>query len=158
MFRHHPVLSVFTLGYLGLVAFVTLGPQPFGDDDSGLVWALLHFFADHRQTAWIDYDRLEFGMNVLMFVPVGLFLLLLLGRRRWWAAVLLGVALTVGIEAAQLFLPDRVSDFRDIVANSVGAFVGVVAALLVTWPAAVRRARAERERADRHSRSVVYSG
>lgn len=158
MFRHHPVLTVFTFGYLGLVAFVTLGPQPFDDGNSGVIWSLLRFFADHRQTAWIDYERLEFGMNVLMFVPVGLFLLLLLGRRRWWAAVLLGVALTVGIETAQLFLPDRVSDLRDIVANSVGAFVGVMAALLVTWPAAVRRARAERMGLGHRDRAVVYSG
>ncbi len=58
MFRHHPVLSVFTLGYLGLVGYVTLGPQPFDDGDSGFIWALLRFFADHRQTAWIDYQRL----------------------------------------------------------------------------------------------------
>ncbi len=96
-------------------------------------------------------------MNVLMFVPVGLFFLLLVGRRQWWAAVLLGVALTVGIEVVQLFLPDRVSDLRDIVANSVGAFVGVMAALVVTWPAAARRARAERERRARGAREVAYS-
>ena len=42
--------------------------------------------------------------------------------------------LTCVIEFVQLFLPDRVSDPRDILANSVGAFVGVVAALIVTWP------------------------
>jgi len=58
------------------------------------------------------------------------------------------VMLTLGIEFVQQYLPDRVSDPRDILANSVGAFAGVVAALLVTWPAAVRRARDAR-RADR---------
>jgi glycopeptide antibiotics resistance protein len=79
-----------------------------------------------------------------MFVPVGLFFLLLLGRRRWWLAILLGVVLTCGIEFAQLFIPTRVSDPRDILANSMGALIGVVAALVVTWPAATRAARRRR--------------
>ena len=97
-------------------------------------------------TDWVTYSILEFWANVAMFVPVGLFFLLLLGRRRWWLAIVLGVVLTCAIEFVQKFLPDRVSDPRDILANSVGAFVGVVAALVVTWPAAVRRARERRLR------------
>jgi VanZ family protein len=55
--------------------------------------------------------------------------------------------LTCGIEFAQLFLPGRVSDVRDILSNSVGAGVGVVIALIVTWPAAMRRARERRTQA-----------
>lgn len=144
MFRHHPVLSVVTFVYLGAVAFITLGPQPLDDGTHSIVWRLLGFFSRHDATAWITYATLEFWSNVAMFVPVGLFFLLLLGRRRWWIAVLLGVALTCGIEFAQQFIPSRVSDPRDIVANSFGAFLGVIAALVVTWPAAIRRRRERR--------------
>ena len=144
MFRHHPILTVVTFVYLGVVGWITLGPQPLDDRADSLVWRLLGFFSRHASTDWITYSFLEFWSNVLMFVPVGLFFLLLLGRRRWWLAIALGVLLTLGIEFVQQFLPDRVSDPRDILANSVGAFVGVVAALLVTWPAAVRRARERR--------------
>lgn len=147
MFRHHPVLSLVTFVYLGVVAFVTLGPQPFDDGSGSLVWRLLAFFGRYPPTAWISYGTLEFWSNVAMFVPVGLFFLLLLGRRRWWLAILLGVLLTCGIEFAQLFIPGRVSDPRDVLANSVGAFVGVVVALVWTWPAAIRRARERRMRA-----------
>lgn len=147
MFRHHPILTVVTFVYLGVVGWITLGPQPFDEGTDGLVWRLLNFFARHSLTDWITYSRLEFWSNVAMFVPVGLFFLLLLGRRRWWLAIVLGVLLTCGIEFVQQFLPDRVSDPRDILANSVGAFVGVVAALIVTWPAAVLRAREQRRQA-----------
>ena len=133
MFRQHPLLTVVTLLYLGVVGLLTLGPQPFDESSDSIVWALLRFFARHRQTAWIDYWTLQFGANVLMFIPVGLFFLLLLGRRRWWVAVLIGVLLTCAIEFTQRFLPDRVSDWRDILANSVGAFVGVILALILTW-------------------------
>lgn len=161
MFRHHPVLSVFTLAYLAVVGLITLGPQPLDSGNSAPIWTLLRFLRRHEATQWITYDRLEFGSNVAMFLPVGLFFLLLLGRRRWWAAVLLGVLLTIGIEVVQRFLPDRVSDPRDILANSVGALVGVIAALIVTWPAAVRRARAARAVRDAgqtRRRDMAYSG
>lgn len=144
MFRHHPVLSVVTFLYLGVVGFITLGPQPFDEGTDSFVWGLLRLFSRFDATSWISYSTLEFWSNVAMFVPVGLFFVLLLGRRRWWLAVLLGVVLTCVIEFTQMFLPDRVSDPRDIVANSVGAFAGVMIALIVTWPAAVRRARERR--------------
>jgi len=35
-----------------------------------------------------------------------------------------GVLLTLGIEFAQRFIPGRVSDVRDLVANSLGTVVG----------------------------------
>jgi glycopeptide antibiotics resistance protein len=144
MFRHHPVLSAVTFVYLGVVGFITLGPQPLDDGSTSLVWRMLRFFSRFEATAWVTYSGLEFWSNVAMFVPVGLFFLLLLGRRRWWLAIVLGVLLTCGIEFAQQFIPSRVSDPRDILANSVGAFAGVVIALIVTWPAAIRRARERR--------------
>ena len=144
MFRHHPVLSVVTFLYLGVVGFITLGPQPLDDGTDSLVWRLLGFFGRYPSLNWITYSTLEFWANVAMFVPVGLFFLLLLGRGRWWLAIVLGVLLTCAIEFTQMFLPGRVSDPRDVLSNSVGAFVGVMVALIVTWPAAVRRARERR--------------
>jgi glycopeptide antibiotics resistance protein len=143
MFRQHPVLSVVTFLYLGVVGWVTLGPQPLDEGTDSLVWQLIAFFSRYP-SLHVTYSSLEFAANVAMFVPVGLFFLLLLGRRRWWLAILLGIGLTCAIEFTQLFLPGRVSDPRDVLSNSVGAFVGVMIALIVTWPAAVRRARERR--------------
>lgn len=146
MFRHHPVLTAATVLYLGAVAWLTLGPQPVGLVRAGGVWQLLALFQRHTATAWIHYATVEFTANVLMFVPIGLFLLLLVGRRRWWVAILAGVLLSASIEIAQLGLPGRVSDIRDLASNSLGALLGVLAALLITWPAAVRRRRAAQPR------------
>jgi glycopeptide antibiotics resistance protein len=53
------------------------------------------------------------------------------GRRRWWLALGGGVALTCAIEFTQLFLPGRFSDVRDIVANSLGALLGVIVGLIL---------------------------
>lgn len=152
MFRRHPILSLATFAYLGVVGWVTLGPQPLDDRREGLLWRALEVFARSESTDWITYQRVEFAANVAMFVPVGMFFLLLFGRRKWFAGVLAGVALTSGIEFVQRFMPDRVSDISDIIANSTGTVIGVLFVLIVTTPKA-RRIRAAQRTAGASNRS-----
>lgn len=132
MFRRHPLLALFTIAYLVFVGFMTLGPQPLGASSEGLLWRALDVLASHSATSWITYSAVEFTANILMFVPIGLFLLLLFGRRFWWLAILVGFTLTVGIETTQLYIPGRVSDIRDIISNTTGAVAGVMAGLVLT--------------------------
>jgi glycopeptide antibiotics resistance protein len=143
MLHRHPVLGLSTLAYLAFVGWVTLGPQPFDDDPNGLIFRSLAFFDRHAATSWITYNGLEFTANIGMFLPIGLFLVLLFGRRLWWLAMSLGFGLTLAIETAQIFLPARVSDPRDILANTCGAVVGVLVGLILT----ARKARAIRQAA-----------
>ena len=145
MFRRHPYLSLTTFSHLGFVAWVTLGPQPIDGGDDAMLWRALRFFSRHDLTDWITYHRLEFLANVGMFIPVGMFFLLLFGRRMWFVAVLSGVAMTFTIEFVQIFLPDRVSDVRDIIANSAGTLIGVLFTLVVTAGKARRLRRAARQ-------------
>jgi glycopeptide antibiotics resistance protein len=102
----------------------------------------LRFFSSHETTRWLTYDRVEFLANVAMFVPIGIFFVLLFGRRLWFVSVISGVMLTVAIEVAQRFIPGRVSDARDLVANSLGTVVGVLVALVLTQ-AKARRLRTQ---------------
>ena len=139
-----PVLAVVTFCYLLLVGWLTLGPQPLDASGRGLLHRIIRFISGDNTLDWITYALVEFIANVALFIPVGVLFVLMLGWRRWWLAVILGVALTVSIEAAQLVLPDRVTDPRDIVSNSIGSTIGVAIVLVV---AAVRAKRAQRERA-----------
>lgn len=145
MFLRHPLLSVATFAYLGVVGLITLSPQS-DSPEGNILWWLVEFFERHRATEWITYNGLEFFANVMMFVPFGIFFVLLLGRRNWWLAILLGVALTVGIEFAQQYIPNRVSDPRDILSNSIGATFGTLVALVLT-AAKARRIRIAQLRA-----------
>lgn len=148
MLLRHPVLSLVTIAYLALVAWITLSPLE-APSQFGILWTLAEFFESHAATDWITFSRLEFAANVIMFVPLGLFLVLLFGRRQWWLAIGLGLAPTGAIEFAQQFIANRVSDPRDIVANGIGAIVGTLVAL------ALKAAKARRIRSASRVRRVA---
>lgn len=90
--------------------------------------------AAHR-LGWesLDFTRLEILANVLVFVPVGILAFLLLPRRVWPLALLVGPLLSLAIETAQrVALPHRAATLTDVVANSTGAVLGVALAVLCT--------------------------
>ena len=146
MLHRHPFLSVATLAYLAFVGWVTLTPGSEAPTSSELVLRVLARIEGYPHLGWLTYDRAEYLANIALFVPVGLFLLLLLGSRLWWLAVAAAIVLTSFIETAQRSIPGRVPDDRDIAANTLGAVLGVVAALVLTFPSTLRRWMAEDER------------
>lgn len=119
------VLLAVTAAYLLVVAWITLDPFPADPHRNTLLEGLLATFASTTLLAWIDFDVVEFTANVLLFVPVGVLFAVRLGRGRWWLAFALGVAMTLTIEFVQLFLPARVSDARDLLANTLGTLIGI---------------------------------
>jgi glycopeptide antibiotics resistance protein len=140
MFRRHPWLSAVTALYLLAVVWVTLVPTPAGT--GGVIQDVLDLLARIPLTSGLSRAEIEFTANVLLFVPMGLLFTLLLGMRRWWAALVIGVGSTCAIEVAQLFIPSRVSDVRDLVANTMGTLIGIA---LIAAAVAVLRARTVRE-------------
>ena len=81
---------------------------------------------------------IEFGANILMFAPLGL-LLTLLFRHPWYGVAL---ALSVGVEVAQVIIPSRHPSLRDVAANVAGAALGAGIAWLIIRSQQRRRARA----------------
>jgi glycopeptide antibiotics resistance protein len=151
MFRRHPYISAATFGYLAVVAWLTLSPQA-PDQRDGPLWQLALFLDQFSATEWLTFNDLEFVANIALFVPVGLFFVLLVGKRHWWLALTLAIGLTAAIEWVQQFIPSRVSDVRDILSNSLGAAIGV----MITLTVAVSRQRnrvARRRRAGRKNSS-----
>jgi VanZ like family len=87
-----------------------------------------------------SYWASDFGLNLLLFIPLG-FGLRIFGMRRW-TAIAVAVATTVTIETLQYHvIAGRDSDLSDILSNTVGGVVGVILAdgrrQLVAPPAAV---------------------
>lgn len=158
MLHRHPILGLFTAVYLAFVGWVTLGPQPINESNNGLIFKVLGVLDRYEATSWITYNTLEFSANVAMFFPIGLFLVLLFGRRLWWLAMALGCGITLVIETAQIFIPTRVSDPRDLVANGAGAILGVLIGLVLTARKARQLKDEQAARATQPSRSRPVAG
>lgn len=154
MLHRHPLLSLSTLAYLGFVAWLTLTPDAVAPTSSDLVLRVLARLQRYDELSWLTYDRAEHLANIALFVPVGLFLLLLVGTRFWWLAAGLAFAMTAAIETAQRSIPGRVPDERDLAANTLGAIVGIAVGVVLTLPATVRRGRARRARRTRETASA----
>lgn len=115
--RRRHLLVVVAVLYFGFIIWLTFAPQAESSPDSvpgAVSWS----------AAW--------AMCFVLFIPVGLLLTLLMGRRRWWVAVGFGVLGAAWVEAAQrVWMPEGYASVDDILASSAGAIVGVAIGVLV---------------------------
>lgn len=115
-----------------IILVITLWPQPVDRGQEGTVAAVLDLMHAVGVPAWFGYRSLEFSANVVMFLPLGFFAALLLPRRFRWAALALPPLVSAGVETAQLvFLEDRFATLLDVLANSLGGWIGALAAFLI---------------------------
>jgi len=72
--------------------------------------------------------RDDMALNLLMLLPLGFVCRLGAGARdrAGWRGLLLGLALSVGVELLQLFLPARFANPFDVLANAAGAWLGAL--------------------------------
>lgn len=147
------VTVVLLIAYSALVAIVTLSPRMPGTGTvERLVRRVLSELHQRELFTTIDYAAVEFVGNVLLFVPLGVFVAMLLPQRAWWVLLLIGIFCSALIEAAQaVFLLDRVADPRDVIANSLGFLIGAAAAIGFRLIVAHRDRLVARDLAAQHS-------
>lgn len=132
--RYKTVTAALCAVWLLAVSFVVLWPTPVDGNAAGLLQRGLGFLHGHGFPAFVSYNVVEFTSNILMFVPLGVFWFVLAPRRwRWWAPGA-GFALSAIIEITQLaLLPQRFATPYDVLANTLGASTGAVAASALLW-------------------------
>ncbi|MGS0685305.1 VanZ family protein [Nakamurella sp. GG22] len=113
------------------VAVITFWPGP--PDPDGQRALKVFLLRAHRNglPLWITFGKIEFGANIVMFLPIGFFGALALPRLRW---IIVPAALlaSVAIEAVQSTrIPERFGTPRDVIANGLGALGGYLLAVLV---------------------------
>ena len=115
--------------YLVILALVVFLPAR----QAGRVTGIVGWIAEALATIGVPREPaaivLEFLANVALFTPLGALLVLAFPGVRWWAVLLTGFLLSVGIELVQLTIPSRVSAVSDVVANTAGTALG----LLFVW-------------------------
>jgi len=117
-----------------VVALITFSPGPPDPAGQQALRSFLRYAHLHGLPWWISFNKIEFGSNILMFVPIGLFGALALPPPRW-LIVPAGIIGSLAIEIAQASgLPERVGTPRDVIANSLGALIGyLLACAVIRW-------------------------
>ena len=118
-----------------------------------LVWTVLW----KLEVPWVGGDRmvklvpfvatdgagasapLEVVVNLLLFVPFGLYLGLLVPARRWWALAGVVAGSSLALEVGQYVLAVGRSDTTDVVVNTAGGLVGLGLAAVRPAPVGGRR-------------------
>ena len=124
--------GVLLAAYVIVVLFATMWPTPLDQGYGAAIEKVLDVVHRNGVPQWFGYNKLEFSANILMFVPLGFLLTMLLPTRWWWLAVLVCPALSIGIELTQAAaLTARFATVSDVVANSLGALIGIVCAVAI---------------------------
>jgi glycopeptide antibiotics resistance protein len=126
--RHYTWLA---LGFLALVVYGSLVPFHF----ESVSWddAVARFRAACCKPVRIE-SRSDWAANILLFIPLSfLWMAALAVDRRWYAGLLAALfvlpgcaLLSAAIEFTQLYFPPRVTSVNDIVAESLGGFLGTM--------------------------------
>ncbi|MGQ0750572.1 MAG: VanZ family protein [Betaproteobacteria bacterium] len=122
---------ILALAYTLTIVYASL--QPF------LGWRLPAAEVLHFVTApWPQYVTMgDLLINTAAYIPLGFLLAVALSRRRTAAravflAAALGALVSLTMEAAQMFLPKRISSNVDLLTNGAGALIGAMAAPLLS--------------------------
>ena len=128
--RRQPTGRLLSVFAVGAIAAATLRPVP----EQAVLSAATPLLCLHCGAL----GTVDVLLNVLLFVPAGIFLVLAVGR--WWSGLVLApvglvalAAYSLAIELTQLQLArlDRACDVTDLVDNIVGAGIGFAIGLLL---------------------------
>lgn len=115
------VVRIVLAGYALTLTLVAFWPTSV---DAGLGRLLR---AITRRVPALTYERIEFLANVGLFVPFGVLLAIVLLRSRYLVLPIVFVT-TFTIECVQaLLLPERTPSVMDMIANTAGGCIGLLA-------------------------------
>lgn len=125
------------IAYVVLLLFASLWPTPV--DGGGFIWwvtsQILKFCQGVDWLNWIRYNQLEAIANMLLYLPLGVFIVKFLPRLPLWLALLSPILVSAVAEGIQrFFLPARYSTVDDVINNAIGGVLGVlIAAGIRQW-------------------------
>jgi len=126
-----PLALIALVSYLIVLITTSLWPKPV--DGEGLLATItrevLRFTSAYDSLKWIQYNQLEAIANVLLYVPLGIFLVMFWPKAKIWLLALIPALISLLVEGSQrLFLPDRYATLNDVLSNALGGVLGIVIA------------------------------
>jgi hypothetical protein len=123
MVRRHPALCVVAAVYFVGLALLCLTPNSIVARGS---------VAARRLAPWASASAAEVVIGVVLFVPVGVLLVLIVGRRRWAFVLVTGVLAAFWLRLAEMvWMPRERIDAGSVAPHIAGTAVGVLLALVL---------------------------
>ena len=117
------------LGYLAFVGFAVFAPMNEARRITGVVEVTAaHISATFHTPFPPTFNATEFAANIILFIPFGLFVLVLAPHVDAIMTIAVALATTLGIELIQQAIPGRTSSIWDVLANLLGALLGIALA------------------------------
>jgi glycopeptide antibiotics resistance protein len=121
--------SILTIVLFAIYALVVIGvilfkfPFSYQEDGSGRVLNLIPLAGSYRKDGVLRVDELI--ENVLIFVPLGLYLSMV--KRAWsfWRRSSVIVGVTVAFEIIQYIFAIGRADITDVLTNAIGGMLGI---------------------------------
>ncbi|MCP2032170.1 VanZ family protein [Okibacterium sp. HSC-33S16] len=143
--RLRGIAALLAFAYAMLLALIAFWPTPVDRPIEGTIRRVVERFQAHN-LEFVTYSFIESMANVALFLPAGFLLVLILGARRWWLSIVIGVAISTAIELGQhYFLSARFATMNDVLANTAGAIAGTALGLLLLAALQLRDVRRHRE-------------
>lgn len=117
--------------YLVALALIVWLPGDDAEAVTGIVATTARMLETWGIPFEFGYPVLEFTANIALFVPFGVLVSAAWPALEAWKIVAAGAATSILIEVVQIALPTRYPTVSDVIANTLGAAVGVVIVVLV---------------------------
>lgn len=118
-------LRLITVLFATMVLLAAIGLWPHRIDDAQWVTLALQDLHGIGLPVWVDYAVIERLANTVLYIPLGVMLVIVLGARYWWVALQIAAATSLLTETLQTAIGDRVASPVDVVMNVLGAFAGI---------------------------------
>jgi glycopeptide antibiotics resistance protein len=122
------LFAIYALVLVGVILFKF--PFSYQEDGSGRVLNLIPLAGSYREDGGLRVDELV--ENVLIFVPLGLYLSMVARSWSFWKKTLLILGATVAFEVVQYVFVLGRADITDVLTNAIGGVLGIGVYVLLT--------------------------
>lgn len=123
---------IFLILYAAIVINTTVLSRPLGSERGIIYIPFWSYFAIFDGKSKLLEENI---MNVIAFLPIGLFLAIGTKRLKWWQAIVAGCSLSVVIEFLQYYFNKGQCEIDDVIHNSLGCVIGyfIVKAIVLLY-------------------------
>ena len=124
-------VTILFLIYLALLVWIILFKLQFSISDLDKIRSINFIPSHYDKEIGVAFHLTEVLENVLIFVPMGIYLQMLMPKVKLYAKIMMIAGTSFLLETTQYVLAIGRSDITDVLTNTVGGLLGLIVYLMV---------------------------